>query len=194
MRRFWSIGGFSLLAISSGLWLSASSPREPIYAGKTLDQWLDAGYEDGAMALQGMGPAAVPYVLAKLAREDPRSGSQRAYQELWRKIPPTLRKIVPKPKATNFDELRACSALLEIGPQAVPLLSRELENPNAVVREASAHAMGCFGERGHAIRSALPGLGQALHDPDRQVRMRAAWAIGAGRLRLRSNSPGAASS
>src|SRR4029077_2844949 len=93
------------------------------------------------------------------------------------KIPPAFRKIFPKPKATNFDEMRACSALLEIGPRAVPLLSSQLENPNPAVREACTHALGCFRERGNDIRRAFPALAKALHDSSPRVRSRATWAL-----------------
>ena len=75
------------------------------------------------MGLHELGPPAVPFVLAKLAREDPRYGTGRRYRELWRKMPPPIRRVLPKPADANFDELRACSLLLEIGPQIIPALA-----------------------------------------------------------------------
>jgi len=38
-----------------------SQPAEPAYAGKTVDEWLDAGYEDASMALHEIGTPAMPY-------------------------------------------------------------------------------------------------------------------------------------
>ena len=177
MGRYWAIGCLSLFGVILGL--SRATPRmnEPVYAGKTLDQWLEGGYEQASMALQEIGPPAAPYVLAKLRCEDPRCGSLQKYRDLWRRLPPTLRKIFPRPKAANFDELHACSALLELGPRAVPFLSAGLKDYNPVVREVSAHALGSLRHRGNDIRIALPALVQALGDPSAEVRTRATWAL-----------------
>jgi len=130
-----------------------------------------------SLALQEIGPSAAPYVLGKLSREDPRYGSLRKYQALWRKAPPPLKSILPKPRAGNFDELRACSALLELGPRVIPFLSAGLRDANPAVREVSAHALALFHERGKDIRKAIPSLIEVLHDPTSEVRARSAWAL-----------------
>ena len=155
-----------------------SSPRtEPVYAGKTADQWLNAGYEDTALALQQIGPPAVPFILAKLAREDSRYGSLSNYRELWNKIPAALRRFFPKPKVGAFDEWHACSVLLELGPGIIPSLASALRDQNPAVREVSAHALGSFREEGKDIAKTAPALVEALHDPILAVRARAAWAL-----------------
>jgi HEAT repeat protein len=177
MRRNWGIGCLGVLGMGLALRVMTSQPSEPVYAGKTVDQWLDAGYEDASMALHEIGPPAVPYIVAKLSREDPRCGSLRRYQELWRRFPPALRMVLPKPKSGNFDELRACSALLELGPRIIALLSTGLQDQNPIVREVSAHALGSFREQGRKIDQSVPFLVEALRDSDPKVRTRAAQAL-----------------
>jgi HEAT repeat protein len=177
MRKYWAIGCFTLLGMGLALRIMNSQPSEPAYAGKTVDQWLDAGFEDASMALYEIGPPAVPYIVAKLNREDPRHGSLQKYHELWRRVPPAIRTVFPKPKSGNFDELRACSALLELGPRIIPLLSTGLQDHNPIVREVSAHALGSFREQGRNIGQAVPFLVEALRDSDLNVRARAAWAL-----------------
>ncbi len=178
MRRYWGLGCLSLVGIILGVRLVTPQTNEPVYGGKTVGQWLDGGYEQASLALQEIGPSAAPYVLAKLRREDPRRGSLRRYHDLWDKIPSALHGLFPKPRAANFDELRACSALLELGPQVIPRLSAGLKDHNPAVREASAHALGSFRRQGKDIRRAIPSLVEDLNDPAVEVRTRAAWALG----------------
>lgn len=182
MRRRWAVGCFALLGIGATLCIVSARDPEPVYAGKTVSQWLDAGYEDAAMALQQIGPPAVPFVMAKLAREDPRYGSLRKYRALRAKIPLPLKTCFPKPRAGNFDELRACSALMEIGPPIVPMLTGFLKDKNPIVREVSAHALGLFRERGRDITQAVPMLAEVLSDSNPDVRARAAWALDSKRI------------
>ena len=177
MLGYWSIGSVAVLGIGLALLSMNSQPAQLVYAGKTVDQWLDAGYEDAATALHEIGPAAVPYILRKLSREDPRCGSLRRYRQLFSRLPADLRTILPKPKAGNFDELRACSDLLELGPQAIPLLTAQLHHPNPVVREVSAHALGLFRQQGKSISQSVAFLIEARRDPSLEVRARAAWAL-----------------
>jgi HEAT repeat protein len=148
-----------------------------MYAGKRVSQWLDAGYEDAAMALQEIGPAAEPYILARVAREDSRYGTLRRYQALWIKLPAFVRAAVPRPQVGNFDELRACSALLEVGSRVIPPLSIRLNDKNPAVRIACARALGCFRQRGSNIRAAFPALSEALRDPNPEVKALAAFAL-----------------
>src|SRR5579862_2573371 len=61
--------GVGFLLLVGLVWLIhalSSSREEPVYAGKTADQWLNAGYEDASLALQQIGPPAVPFILGKL--------------------------------------------------------------------------------------------------------------------------------
>src|SRR5258708_2284707 len=116
MRWYWGFGSLPLCGAILGLRMVAAPTSEPLYAGKPVSEWLEGGYEQASLALQEIGSSAAPYVLAKLSREDPHNGSLWKYQALWRKAPPPLKSILPKPRTGNFDELRACSALLELGP------------------------------------------------------------------------------
>jgi HEAT repeat protein len=178
MRRNWAIGAVLLLGTLGVSGLALRSVREPVYAGKKISQWLEAGYEDAAAALQTIGPAAGPYILTRLASEDSRYGTARMYRCLWTELPTALRSIVPKPKTGNFDELRASSMLLELGPSITPLLSSRLTDHNAAVRIACARTLGCLRQRGSNIQGAVPALTEALRDPNPEVAALAASAIG----------------
>ena len=177
-RRARVVLGTALMALVFCLvWSSSSSNREPAYAGKTADQWLSSGYEDAAQGLQHIGPGAVPFILARLSCEDPRYGSQNHYRRFWNKVPLPLRRFLPKPKNGAFDELHACSLLLELGPGIIPLLCTALHDYNPVVREVSAHTLGSFSRQGRNIAQAASSLTEALQDPVPEVRARAAWAL-----------------
>lgn len=177
MATYCSIGCLAVLAAACALLTMNSQRVEPVYAGKTVDEWLAAGYEDASMALHEIGPPALPYIVAKLSREDPACGSLRRYHNLWNEIPLPVRRLFPRPKPASFDELRACGALLELGPQIIPVISIGLQDRNPVVRELSAHVLGVFRERGKNIGQAVPSLIEARRDPNPKVRARAAWAL-----------------
>jgi hypothetical protein len=178
MRRYWAIGILLVLAVVVGLRLAIAPASEPLYAGKTVSQWLDAGYEDAAMALQQIGPAAGPIVLARLARVDSRYGSSQRYRKLWTKLPPSLHAIVPKPEPGNLDELRASSILLELGPPITPLLTSRLNDHNPAVRVACARVLGHLRRQGSYVGRAFPALIKACQDPNPDVAALAAWALG----------------
>jgi hypothetical protein len=176
MRKYWVIGTLAVLGILFVLGV-VSPASEPSYAGKTVSQWLEAGYEDSALALQEIGPAAGPYVLAKLAREDEHYGNGRWYRRIWVKLPAILHTVIPKPAPANFDELRACSALLEIGPGITPCLARHLQDSNPAVRNVCACAIGLLRQRGCDTRPARAALLVAVHDPNPEVKASAEWAL-----------------
>ena len=178
MRCYWTIGGLLVLGIFGRVGWGLQYPAEPAYAGKTATQWLDAGYEDSAMAMQQLGPAAAPYVLLKLSREDPRYGTRRSYRRVWAKLPTPLRLCMPRPKPANFDQLRAASILLEFGPPILPLLSRSLRAHNPAVRRACARALLSLRQQGSNIGPALPALADASRDPDPELAALAASALG----------------
>ena len=128
--------------ISSGLHLSLRyvllpaylrSP-EPVYAGKRLTQWLDAGAEPAGMAVHEIGPAATPWILKKLRWEHPRWGRWQTYEGYWRRVPAVARRALPKPRVAAYDEYRAATVLLEVGPQVVPQLTAALKENNPAVR------------------------------------------------------------
>jgi hypothetical protein len=121
----------------------AHSP-EPVYAGKPLHLWLDDGYEPMSMALHEIGPAAAPFIFAKLRREDPDYGSWVMFQQIWRKTPGCVRNLLPVPRTSNFDRDRACSALLELGPGVIPQLRYAAEDHNRAVKIASTRVLSYF--------------------------------------------------
>ncbi|HTL17789.1 MAG TPA: HEAT repeat domain-containing protein [Patescibacteria group bacterium] len=175
MHRHWTISGIVLLAVVSCLYLAASRQQEPMYGGKTVTQWLDAGYEDCSMALHEIGPPALPFILTTFGRaETPRMFGPLA--GAWKRFP-GLRSFFPHIPKHNLDEDRVCSLVLELGPRTISTLAHELENRHANVRAVSARALAIWCERGKDIRVALPALGHACNDPSAPVRMWAAHAL-----------------
>ena len=171
------VGGGCVLATALTLHLGPRAQPEPEFGGKIITQWLDAGQDDVCLALHEIGPPALPFVLAKFAREDPKQGSAIRYRQIWLRVPPRARGLLPQPAAVNFDETRACTALLELGPGSIPALAGALEHRNPMVRSLSAHALGLWRERGKDIGRALPALAKAMQDPNPAVRLRAAEAL-----------------
>ncbi len=133
-------------------WRSASP--DPVYEGRPLSQWLDGGYEQASMALHELGPAAVPCVFEKLRREHPAWGSRVYYRRAWEYTPPVLRRWLPGPRSAAFDEWRACQALVDIGPRAIPLLLPAARDRHRAVRAAAAAALRVFQDRGLPRRCA----------------------------------------
>jgi len=164
-----------LLAVSFGV---AGAPPEPVYGGRPVGDWLDCGYEQAAMALHETGPSAAIVVFSKLRREHPEHGLWAKYRKLWCHTPRLIRHILPAPRIASFDDERACSALLEIGPSVIPNLVTGLKDANPAVRATSAWALGCLHERGSNISLAIPGLIQAHRDSNPDVRRYAAIALG----------------
>ncbi len=52
----------------------------PLYEGKTLHQWLDAGYQDSARVLYEIGPPAADSIFVKLKCEHPQDGLWGCYR------------------------------------------------------------------------------------------------------------------
>jgi len=178
MWRRYGIGALLVVIGSASVCaLVLRSPGEPAYAGKSINQWLDGGYEDAAVALREVGPDAVPCILGKLRREHPVWGRRQTYRKLWQKVPGFVQRYLPQPKAAAFDEYRACNALADLGPQGIPALISGLEDGNPAVKLACAWALGVLQERGAKANAAIPALTRALKDSHTEVRHRAAWAI-----------------
>src|SRR5262249_32600386 len=97
--------------------------------------------EPAAMALQELGPPAIPWVFRNLRREHPTWSRSPVYVELRRHIPALFIRIFPAPKATGFDEWRAANLLMGMGPPAIPELKAGLKDRNAAVRAACGMAM-----------------------------------------------------
>ncbi len=174
--------GFILLLLSCAgvatVLLGRARPAEPIYEGKPIGQWLDAGFEDASRVLYDAGPPAAQSIFEKLKREHPKFGRWGRYRSVWEKVPTFCRKFLPRPRSSGFDEWRASQLLLAIGPQVIPSLKESLADRHFLVRSVSAQTLGLFRQRGNKIQVAIPALEAALHDSDPAVRAQAALALG----------------
>jgi len=179
MHRHGLIAGLFLLGMVSSAWLAITHPQEPSYAGKTVNQWLDSGFEDASMALHEIGPAALPFILARLNRETTGLGLWSNYERARRQLPHCVGRFFRKRSTSNFDEARACGLALELGPKVIPVLALDLQNSNPKVRELSAHVLGMWHDRGKDSRVASPFLIRALQDSSPDVRKWASHALGA---------------
>lgn len=164
------------LAVRAGLsFLEVQQP--PKFEDRSLEAWLDSGYEDASRALYEIGPAAVPGIFAKLRREHPQQGYWQHYRHFWQRLPGPCQKLLPRPKTASFDEWRASHALAAIGPSAVPAVSHALQDRNALVRSTAAQALAFFAEHGVKITTAYSALERAQRDKEPQVRQYAAQAL-----------------
>jgi hypothetical protein len=178
VKRRWIIRRFAQFALLAVITQGCNSrTTEPVYAGKTISEWLNAGHEDSCQAVHEIGPPALPFILDKLAREDPQFGSNSPYFKIWRGMPGAIRRVLPRPGSTNFDEDRACNTLLELGPAVIVDLTQTLTSPNRAVREVSAHVLGVLKQRGKNIGVAVQALEAASCDSCPQVANRAKWAL-----------------
>jgi hypothetical protein len=176
MHRHWTISAIALIVVVSCLYVAASRQQEPIYGGKTVTHWLDAGYEDCSMAFHEIGPPALPFILTAFGRAETSRAVRPLPPAAWKRIP-GLKRLFPHIPEHNLDEDRVCSLALELGPRTIPMLAHELENRHANVRAVSASALSIWRDRGKDIRVALPTLTRALNDPSAPVRMWAARAL-----------------
>ncbi len=156
---------------------SGFAPREPQYQGKSLNRWLDGGYEDAALALREIGPAAVPCIFEKLRREHPQWGHRQQYRKIWAKTPSFLQPCLPRPRTAAFDEYRACNVFLDLGPQTIPVLIRGLDDRNPGIRLACAWALGLFHDRGANVDAAVPSLVRETQASLPEISKRATWAL-----------------
>lgn len=177
MHRCWIIRPIIVVATVALGACGCGRKAEPVYSGKPVTEWLNAGQEDLCQAVHEIGLPALPFILNKLAREDPQFGANSAYRRAWRNIPATLRRLLPPPGPTNFDEDRACTAILELGPATIPSLIQSLDSPNLAVREVSIDVLGRLGQRGKNIHAALPALTAASRSNRLELANRARWAL-----------------
>jgi hypothetical protein len=178
MNRYSAMGALLLLSLAVVASGFASRTPDPVYAGRPVGDWLDCGYEQLALALHETGPTAAPVIFYKLRREHPEYGFWAKYRRVWGRVPSVIRPWLPAPRIASFDDQRACSALLEIGPSVIPTLAIGLKDSNAGVRLTCALAVGCFRQRGSNIRPAIHALTHAQHDSNAEVRRVASLALG----------------
>jgi HEAT repeats len=168
-------------------WRVLERPRNPVYDGKNLGEWLkNPGFvatNDGtnaveAMYIPSMDSNAIPYLVSVVESKNGRLHQE--YPQLWLKMPPALRDRMPKPDYSDFDDVRtvAMEVLGKMGTNAkpaVPALVRALkEDKNEDIRFAAATALGLIGTNDERATS---GLVAALKDEDLIVRDTAADAL-----------------
>jgi hypothetical protein len=142
-------------------------PREPIYQGKTLSQWLlyrgntDAFISmqdpDSHKAIRAMGTNAIPFLLRWIRYEPP------AWSKIWVSLAPRLYIRVSE----DWRLERANAAWVALGclgakaSPAIPELSRLLETTKSpVMLDRIVYALGCMGEE--ALPALLPALSNQL--------------------------------
>jgi hypothetical protein len=174
-----------LLIATAGvvIWQESSEP-EPAYQGRTVDSWLDdvpssplgaSRHAAYPVALDQMGPKAVPFIFRKLRRND--SLLINKYRDVWPKLPSFFHNVLPKPKPLAFDLQRATMALACYGTNAtvLPMVIERLNDRNAAVRDVAWRCMrpGLMSTN-ETISLCLTGL----EDSEASVRVRAAICLG----------------
>jgi hypothetical protein len=139
-RRFAKIV-FLVVGAFSIIFFARPKAPEPIYAGKPVTQWLEDGYEPAAMALEEIGPTALPWVFRKLRHEHPRWDYWTPYLKLRQAISRPFNHLLPSPRLTGFDEERAANLLIGMGPPVLPALRAGLDDSNPTVRAACRLAL-----------------------------------------------------
>ncbi len=168
--------------IAVALILVVFMPRpEPMYRGKNVSFWLEqkaAGTGDWTEitnAFYQIGPKAIPYIAARLRRDN--SWLAGRYRQAWPHLPLFLRKKLSPPK-DPFKEVSAVNVFANIGPSAIPSLIVLLKDDNAAVRSSSAWALESLRRSGYGDDVSISALAGALSDPDANVRLHVASALG----------------
>jgi len=190
MKRGRAIALAVLLAvIATVAAFMALRPREPVFQGNGLSEWLDdyqdAAQQDGGInttmqAVRAMGTNAVPFLRRALHRRD--NGLDRAYRRLWPKLPAWLRDRVPKPR-TEGERIRtwAPAFLRALGPaalRAIPDLVNALEDESWSVRYNATVVLGELAPNTRDAGSVASALFTATADSNATVRGGAYYALG----------------
>jgi HEAT repeat protein len=142
-----------------------ATPRQPRYQGRTLSEWLvdlsSGNYQTqrlARVAIQEMGPAAVPFLTNSLAQRN--AISIRMYRKnfLPRKITAWSHRII-KWQTPMMESRNAAIALQSLGPEAsnaIPALVAAAGDPSWTVAQAAAGALAAMGS------NAVPALDQRL--------------------------------
>lgn len=140
-----ALGAAVLLATCS----AAQTPREPVYRGKPLSVWLKLeGSEESRLrnetidAIRQAGTNSLPIMVEMLQSQDPvaRRGAFRGLHLLGPQAAPAvpvLGTLLQHPDTAD----EALSALLYIGPPAVPVFCAALTNQSPAVRALAANAL-----------------------------------------------------
>ncbi len=172
---------------------------EPVYAGKSLGEWLktnpadeEASFLRASNAVQQIGPQAIPWLLKRLVYTAPpfglsspeaygvRLGALHGFVWLGAQALPALPQLRPLMESTNWNiALFAMVSSDGTGSNAMPFFIAGLTNRFAQVRSEAANLISdqlnapYDAER----KQAVPLLVALLHDPDEDVRMNATNAL-----------------
>jgi HEAT repeat protein len=191
MRKRWRLLlGLALVAVVVAVighiirsqWL----PAEPVVQGKALSFWLPRAIMENPggvhynqdhyrEAVAAAGPAAVPFILAKLRKSD--SSLANTYRHLWPRLPSLLQRFLPKPKAPDYFAFDAAAALMCLGTNAIPSLEDAIDDGDPGVRAAAAQALCGFAGGALSTADTARIFGRAIKDGDPAVRVFAAFAL-----------------
>ena len=193
-NRLYLVCGVLLVAALGGLvwWTVRAMPRqgpEPVYDGILLSDYL-AGPQLG----RAIPPPtsllsdtnAVPFIIRAL-KTDSWFGAAYYRKWLWPRLPPSIRRHLPPPRAdaNPISQSFAASLLARMGSiakPAIPALIRVLmKNESFHVREAAAEALG---DLGSGDKSAIAALTEALSN-DKML-----WVRGSASGALEKVDPG----
>ena len=166
----------------------ALRPREPVYQGKSVTQWiseLPKGQRLTAMgfidhetpakeAIRSIGTNAVPYLAQAINRHDSRFANWRV--EIWFRWP-FLQRHFSRPSYPLEIRREAARTLQEFVsryPKAsfdeiVPALARAMRDPDSDLRVVAVSTLGLIAVK-HQSQRALAALVEALDSPHEEVR------------------------
>lgn len=191
MRKRWRLWlglglAVAVLAVTGQIIRSRWLPPEPVYQGKPLSDWLPRAIMENSGgihynhdhyrdALAAAGSRAVPFILAKLRKND--SPLADRYRKLWPRLPALLKRFFPQPRPPDYFAQDAAAALMCLGTEAIPELVEAVDDSNPAVRQAAEQALCGFAGGALSDRDAARVFGQAIEDGDPGVRLFAAFAL-----------------
>src|SRR5512133_2428574 len=185
LRQLALLLGLALLFLGTLSYQLFRVPREPVYQGKALSEWLQT-YNPGSAsgrgspawkatddALSHIGTNAIPFLLKRLRAHD--SSLKLRFVALAQKQ--HLIKIHFVPAATrSIEASRAFIVLGNTAKDAIPDLIKAYEETESV--EARSTIEDVFAWVGPDARPALPLLLRAATNSNNRVRANALWALG----------------
>jgi HEAT repeat protein len=155
MRRFviagCVVGALSVATLVAVVWAT----REPMCNGTPVREFVQLAaiannYEARALAieqLQTVAPVAVTYIVNSLNghTNSLRDRINLQWAKLYRKLPASIQKIMPKPRGRFLVDARMwLGALAEIGPKderVIPALTKELKHSDSEMRFFATHSL-----------------------------------------------------
>jgi HEAT repeat protein len=160
MKRHWryvvlSIAGVTAIAV---VLASVFAPREPVFQSKPLSYWVEQldgpNRREAQTALHEIGSKGVFFLFGKLHSDV--SFYRRILRATWKVLPGWVQQKLPSPKARDGVLIYQMGcALAQLGPSAVPGLTKALNSGDDAVRLAAMNAIGIIGSGAHA---AIPRL------------------------------------